>query len=60
MGTFHSILNTVCMRILEECLAPEDLPDPETEPGSLATGSFFTAERPGKPHIYTTMSKTDS
>ena len=48
------------MRILEECLAPEDLPDPETEPGSLATGSFFTAERPGKPHIYTTMSKTDS
>ena len=27
---------------------------------SCITGSFFTAEWPGKPHIYTTMSKIDS
>ena len=33
-------------------LSPGDLPDPGTEPGSLALGSrFFTTEPPGKPFV---------
>lgn len=32
--------------------SPEDLPDPGTEPTSLAlAGQLFTTEPPGKPHI---------
>ena len=34
--------------------SPRDLPDPESEPVFPApVGGFFTAEPPGKPHVYT-------